>query len=140
MFRVTRRENDEVVIKSELAEIGNRACWVDLIAPSSTELEAVSSCFGIDFRTRTGGVVEEAKYLYMRVSSVSPQEKQDPLICRLTVILGENFLVTVREADSCPAIELAQCKGYSVGRLGRRVPKICSEFSFRPSMTRPNEP
>ena len=114
MFRVIRRENDEVVIKSELAEIGNRACWVDLIAPSSTELEAVSSCFGIDFRTRTGGVVEEAKYLYMRVSSVSPQEKQDPLICRLTVILGENFLVTVREADSCPAIELA------VQRLQRR--------------------
>jgi magnesium transporter len=114
MLRVNCRENQEVVVKNELAEIAGRTCWVDLVAPSGTESEAVSRSFGIDFRTRTGAVVEEPKYLYMRVSSVSPQEKQEPLICRLTVIMGENFLVTVREADACPAIELA------VQRLRRR--------------------
>jgi magnesium transporter len=107
MLRVICQENEEVVIKNELAEIAGRPCWVDLIAPSGAELDAVSRCFGIDFRTRMGAVVEEANYLYMRVSSVSPQEKQEPLICRLTVVMGEHFLVTVREADACPPIELA---------------------------------
>jgi Mg2+ and Co2+ transporter CorA len=114
MLRVICRENQEVVVKNELTEIPGRTCWIDLVAPSGTESEAVSRSSGIDFRTRTGAAVEEPKYLYMRVSSVSPQEKQEPLICRLTVIMGENFLVTVREADACPSIELA------VQRLRRR--------------------
>ena len=74
MLRQIYRENDEVVIKDELNEISERACWIDLIAPSATELELVSRRFAIDFRPRTGGIVEEPTYLYMRVSSVSPQE------------------------------------------------------------------
>ena len=97
MLRQIYRENDQVVIKDELAEVSERACWVDLIAPSATELELVSRRFAIDFRPRTGGIVEEPTYLYMRVSSVSPQEGQEPFLCPLAVILGENFLVTMRE-------------------------------------------
>ena len=50
----------------------------------------------------------------MKVSSVSPQAGEEPFRCQLTIILGENFLVTMRETDSCPAIELA------VRRLRRR--------------------
>jgi magnesium transporter len=107
MFRQIYRENEEVVIKDELADISDRACWVDLITPSATELELVSRRFGIDFRPRTGGIAEEPTYLYMKVSSVSPQEGQEPFLCRLTVVLGEKFLVTMRDTNSCPAIELA---------------------------------
>ena len=113
MLRQIYRENEEVVIKNELAEISERACWVDLIAPSPAEVELVSRRFAIDLRPRTGGIAEEPTYLYMRVSSVSPQEGQEPFLCRLTVILGENFLVTVRETSSCPAIELATCFEFS---------------------------
>lgn len=114
MLRQIYLENDQVVIKDELAEVSERACWVDLIAPSATELELVSRRFAIDFRPRTGGIVEEPTYLYMRVSSVSPQEGQEPFLCPLTIILGDNFLVTIRETNSCPAIDLA------VRRLQRR--------------------
>ena len=74
MLRQIYRENEKVVISNELVEISDRACWVDLIAPSAKELELVSRRFAIDFRPRTGGIVEEPTYLYMRVSSVSPQE------------------------------------------------------------------
>ena len=114
MLRQIYRENEEVVIKDELAEISDRACWVDLIAPSATELEVVARRFAIDLRPRTGGIVEEPTYLYMRVSSVSPQEGQEPFLCHLMVILGENFLVTIRDTNSCAAIDLA------VRRLQRR--------------------
>ena len=114
MLRQIYRENEEVVIKDELAEISDRACWVDLIAPTATELEVVARRFAIDLRSRTGGIVEEPTYLYMRVSSVSPQEGQEPFLSHLTVILGENFLVTLRDTNSCPAIDLA------VRRLQRR--------------------
>ena len=114
MLRVICQENGEVVVKNEFVEGNGRTCWVNLTAPSDTELDVVSRCFGIDFRRRTGAVVEEASYLYMRVSSVSPREQQEPLICRLTIILGEDFLVTVSDTASCPAIELA------VQRLQRR--------------------
>ena len=114
MLRVICQENGEVVVKNDLVEGTGRACWVNLTAPSDTELDAVSRRLGIDFRRRTGAVVEEASYLYMRVSSVSPREQQEPLICRLTIILGEDFLVTVSDTESCPAIELA------VQRLQRR--------------------
>ena len=107
MLHQIYRENEEVVIRNELAEISGRACWVDLIAPSPAEVELVSRRFAIDLRPRTGGIAEEPTYLYMRVSSVSPQEGQEPFLCRLAVILGENFLVTMRETSSCPAIELA---------------------------------
>jgi Mg2+ and Co2+ transporter CorA len=91
MLRQINRENEEVVIKNELNEISERTCWIDLIAPSATELELVSRRFAIDFRPRTGGIVEEPTYICMRVSSVSPKEGHEPFLCQLTVILGENF-------------------------------------------------
>ena len=114
MLRQIYCENDEVTIKDKLGEIPEGACWIDLVTPSPAELELVSRRFGIDFRRRSGGIVEEPTYLYMRVSSVSPQEGQEPFLCHLTVVLGENFLVTMRDTNSCPAIELA------VRRLRRR--------------------
>ena len=114
MLRHIYRENEEVVIRNELNEISERPSWIDLIAPSATELELVSRRLAIEFRPRTGGIVEEPTYIYMRVSSVSPQEGEEPFLCQLTVILGENFLVTMRDTNSCPAIELA------VRRLQRR--------------------
>ena len=114
MLRVISPEKEEVLIKNDLAETAGRTCWIDLIEPSGAELDAVSRGVGIDFRARTGAVTEEANYLYMRVSAVSPGEKGEPLICRLTVILGEKLLVTVRDANTCPSIDLA------VQRLQRR--------------------
>ena len=55
MLRQIYRENEKVVINNDLVEISDRACWVDLIAPSAKELELVSRRFAIDFRPRTGG-------------------------------------------------------------------------------------
>jgi hypothetical protein len=68
MLRVICPQKEEVVIKNDLAEIAGRACWIDLIEPSGNELDAVSRGVGIDFRTRTRSVAEEANY--MRVSAV----------------------------------------------------------------------
>jgi magnesium transporter len=117
MIRVICRQNEAVLVQETLPDDAASAefpCWIDLAAPTGAEMAAVSGCYDIDFRTRAGNVVEEAKYLYIQLATVSPREEEEPQICRVTVILGDNFLVTVRQEEACLAADLA------IQRLQRR--------------------
>jgi Mg2+ and Co2+ transporter CorA len=74
MIRVIRRQNEAVFVQNTLPDTAASAefpCWIDLAAPTEAEMAAVSGCYDIDLRTRAGNVVEEAKYLYMQVATVS---------------------------------------------------------------------
>ena len=132
MLRQIYRENEEVVIKNELNEISERICWIDLIAPSATELELVSRRFAIDFRPRTGGIVGRADIPLHE--SVIGLAARGPRTVPLPVDgnLGGKFFGDGARHELLSRDRVSRCDGYSVDPPGQWLPKTCSGFSCRP--------
>lgn len=116
MIRCFHLVDDRLVVSEDLslASSSNAPLWIDVSGADAATLDLLRERFRIDPQLQHSSIHEDDDHLYVFAELVAIDEQREPGFHRITFVLGERLLVTLRDETPFAPVQRA------LQRLGRR--------------------